>query len=302
MFPVFGIIRMATAIGLAAVKVVSVCLQYKEARDEGSIRPISEVFNRNASRNNYNRQSTYNCYQQYNNNTELRWNDGLSNNYSRRNNNFSNINSRPNVIVQPVSNVSYGYGYADESVVNNNYQNNFDSRRWNNCSTYESQPNFQGVWSTNNNNFNYGMSTNMNGHDMYNAQQNIYQNNPYQQYQPNNMNIYGQQELRWKNEPLGAMTNMFNNRYGYNVAPMYNTNNTNVNNNNELKWRDDKFTYTQSRRYGIPQTNNTRTTTWKPSFDWQGWLKTPPDQYGRTGVVPMFYTDDGKPLFGPVPV
>lgn len=262
MSSILGLVRIAAVVGLSAIKVISTCLKVKEAKEQGVINPFMHVINNS---NPYNRPMNNNTQcgsinmNQYNN-TELRWRDNTCG-MSRRYMNVVPTTTPIHVPVQPVQPVQSVYhpqpvcNYSQPVSAMNTID--FSSRRWDNNPVYQQMP--QNVWT---------------------------------QHQYPNQTINMNQELQWKNVPVGGM-------YNYNNMNLNNTMymNGGYTNTNELRWRPIQYQQgIMSMDYGGNVRRN-----WKPMFDWQGWLKWH-HPYDKPGIVAMFYTDDGVPLFGPTSV
>ena len=255
MSSIFSIIRIAAVVGLSAIKVVSTCLKFKEAKEQGLINPVFMRTNNstpatNPMMNNMTANGSMNM-NQCNYSTEPIWHDCTNTNYvnSRRN----MVNTTTSMMYnQPMQNnmfTSYpqqpttSYAYSNNMV--NNYQpyNDPTSRRWNSnpyVNTYQYRP--QPV-------------------QQYPQYQPRYQQYPqyqYQQQRPYN-------EQTWSNKTYGELEEEMR-QYNECVRRMNQSRRANMRYGN----------LNQASMRNIPHGN-------------------------RSGVVPMFYTDDGVPLFGPVP-
>ncbi len=302
--------NLVAIVGFAVVKVIDTCITAKHMYDEGYIGhkyrnnydsnnsyAYNNRWNSNYPRNNRNYSGNSNS-QYYYNNEEPRWNDGLSVTSSRRNDYTAQsvqYNNNTNVPQNYMGNVSYGYAYSDDTVVNQIEPN---SRRWNNTpNPVYGNPNYQGTYIPNNavsypqnmynNNYQYPYS--------YQSQQHPYQQPQYNGSQQQYPQSYQTQEFKWSNETVGERRNkisMVNNAsmypygYGDDVQPSANACYVNNNNNKggdvEFKWHDESFMKGRSINKKSPYDQS-----WKP--------------YDQNGVVPALYTDDGQPLFGPMP-
>ena len=299
--------KLAAIVGIAVVKVIDTCITAKQMYDEGYIgHKYRNNYDTNNSyqyenRRNSNYHRTNRNYhanpnpQYYYNNEEPRWNDGLSVTSSRRNDytvQSVQYNNNTNVPQNYMSNVSYGYAYSDDTTVN---QVELNSRRWNNTpNPVYGNPNYQGTYIPNNavsypqnmynNNYQYP--------SFYQSQQYPYQQTQYNGFQQQYPQSYQNQEFKWSNETAGERRNkisMVNNvsmyPYGYGYDTQPSTNTCYINNKGgdvEFKWHDEEFMKGRSINKKSPYDQ-----TWKP--------------YDQNGIVPALYTDDGRPLFGPMP-
>lgn len=291
MSSIFGIIRIAAVVGLSAIKVVSTCLKFKEAKEQGLINPVfmrpnnSTPYNNNQPMNNNAMSGSIN--NQYYSHNEDRWHDCTFETGSRRNvcaTPQTTYTTQP-VQQQPVTScggynmMNNGYNY------NNNNYIGFDlsSRRWNN-----------NPYASNLTQYPYAQQSynNYQSPPIYSQSYQYPQNNGYQNMYQFNQPMKPYKEQRWMDKSNGQYWNEMNryrNYWGY-----QNTNQS----------------YYGNMMYGSPLYGNSTANMynqqrWTQSYEkpaWMNYNQQSSQHNDRSGIVAMFYTDDGKPLFGPTPV
>lgn len=75
------------------------------------------------------------------------------------------------------------------------------------------------------------------------------------------------------------------------------------NNSQELQWADKSLGEMRAGNQAYQQQSQRPMRKWTPMFNWNNPIlcKTP-QQWQQNGIVAMFYTEDGQPLYGPTPV
>lgn len=272
-------VRIATVVGLSAIKLVSTALKVKEARSQGLINPI--FVNNNSTPYTTNQPMTNNMYNSNPVQTPMTvqqpvWTE------SRR---FMNTNPQPQI-------VSYQTPQPQVPIYQASYQNNttpvapvYDtqSRRYStatpvyNPTTYISS--------------NWQNPVQQPIRPMTFVGPTIAQYNP-MQYSMNINNNY---------DSLAGYVPKRNNMYNNYQSPM---NYQYQSNNQELKWCDKSYgQMMEERRMMLQPQLPPKIKHRAPMFNWNSpWLKYDPLQaIDKSGVVPMFCMDDGTPLYGPVP-
>ena len=305
MSSIFSIIRIAAVVGLSAIKVVSTCLKFKEAKEQGLINPVFMRTNNstpatNPMMNNMTANGSMNM-NQCNYSTEPIWHDCTNTNYvnSRRN----MVNTTTSMMYnQPMQNnmfTSYPQQPTTSCAYSNNMVNNYQpyndptSRRWNsnpyvNMYQYQPQPVQQ--------------------YPQYQPRYQQYPQYQYQQQRPYN-------EQTWSNKTYGELEEEYRRRQGLtgmwqNNRPQQYPQYQNMRGvqqqrpYNEQTWSNKTYGELEEemRQYNecVRRMNQSRRANMRYGNLNQAFMKNIPRD-NRSGVVPMFYTDDGVPLFGPVP-
>lgn len=271
MSSILGLIRIAAVVGLSAIKVISTCVKIKEAKEQGVINPFMHVINNSnpykrpmPMNNNMMCGSSMNMNQCYN--QELRWRDETFG-MSRRN------------MVVPQTPVTVPVHHVVTPVT--------QVVPVPTPTPVVTQPVYQQpvVNTTTMNNFD---SRRWNTIPVNVPMTNNYQTPIINQIP--NMNT----ELKWRDTVSGV--GIYNNS---NINYPFNGNNIDI---GELQWKPlsrhqpDSWYHNQNITCYQPPPQRP----WKPIFNWDLLKNNPFDR--PKGVVAMFYTDDGVPLFGPTPV
>jgi len=268
---VFGVIRIATVVGLSAIKVISAVLKAKEANQSGLINPIFANANNNLPY--YNQPVNNNC------------------------------NNTP--VYVPVQPQTPQYPVAPMPPVQQHIVP--ESRRfW--------TPNF--AYPT----MNMGYDTpvpNMNAYEQNTSRR--FMTIPQIQYQVplNNIPVQQYPSMIPTMAPIMNVPNMNNSNGSYWRSYYTNSSINNVRQQQmysnpirpnsypgkELQWADRTLGEMASGVKNVRQQYPPPPRKWTPMFNWNNPIlrQTPQQQSDNNGVVAMFYTNDGRPLFGPLP-
>lgn len=268
---IFSTIRIATVVGLSAIKIIGAVLKVKEAKECGLINP---VFYRRPNNN-----QPYNDYQQM---------------YS------SPIPVAPAPQPQPIP-VSDPYQNSRRNCYYNPSQQMVDNNPYVAPVQPAPMPMLEPVQEQAS-----SMSRRQMGYSM--PARPVYPKYEYPATYPTHAGSCGG-ELMERND--GSYWRSYYNSRKVNYPPPYYYNQPRNygqqgwyqprSNSQELQWAD--------RSLGSMGVVNTPTTTqqpvkkWTPMFNWNNPIlcKTP-QQWQQNGIVAMFYTEDGQPLFGPSPM